>query len=91
MLRDLETYIVQSGLDDMRVNADTITTVSMIQHTVLSESLGTHIQCKLFSSFALLANSYTGLYKGGAVGVLISGDLVVIIPPCLKYHAPHPW
>ena len=28
MLRDLEAYIVQSGLDDMKANADIITTVS---------------------------------------------------------------
>ena len=28
MLQDLETYILQSGLDDMKANADIITTVS---------------------------------------------------------------
>lgn len=31
MLRDLESYILQSGLDDMKANADVITTVSMGQ------------------------------------------------------------
>ena len=28
MLQDLETYIVQSGLDDMKANAEIITTVT---------------------------------------------------------------
>ena len=31
MLRDLESYILQSGLDDMKANADVITTVSLGQ------------------------------------------------------------
>ena len=30
MLQDLETYILQSGLDDMKANADIITTVSQV-------------------------------------------------------------
>lgn len=35
MLRDLESYILQSGLDDMKANADVITTVSTEQQRLL--------------------------------------------------------
>ena len=40
MLRDLEAHIVQSGLDDMKANADIITTVSLQCVGVMGEGVG---------------------------------------------------
>ena len=38
MLQDIETYVVQSGVDDMKSNAETIVTVSKIAPTLAHSS-----------------------------------------------------
>ena len=68
MLRDLEAHIVQSGLDDMKANADIITTVSLQCVGVMGEGVGeeereggreggrTHILSQCLSLFLLFSS-----------------------------------